>query len=592
MKKKSSLALKLSTVFTAIVVLSCMVLVGTSIVIFSNVSSTVKEIRYNDVLNHNVKSEIQSGLAIVEHYYEEESSGQMSREEAQEYAKEAIRAIRYNDDQGGYIWIDDVEGNLVMHPILQEQEGTNRMELQDCNGVMIMQKILKTADEGGGFNNFVFTKADGVTEAEKVAYSEKFEPWGWILTSGCYLDDVEASMDNTQMDAIFNISRVIMILESGILIIIMFLLTLYIVRKLVKTLNIIDKNLKLFAEGDLTGKVDEKYLKRTDEIGSMLRHTNKAVQNLNDIVENGLQVAGNVNGASTEMSGAAHSAMEASEQIGKAIEGVATEASEQAGAIADAMQNVSSMQSGTQEILDAVKDIEACAQELSKGSQNMRANLNDMHAGSEDMTQQVNSISEKIAETNKTIERMTEILDSIEEIVEQTNLLSLNASIEAARAGESGRGFAVVADSIKSLSENTSSELENIKNIIGNLMTGFKECNECIERVVESNQNSIAGSNEVINNFKVLDEQIAITGDKANSINQVISRTISEIDAISGQIKEVEHGAENSAAASEEVNASIEELETIIQKLDIHSTQISEKANQLDKQLNKFTVKK
>lgn len=589
--KKHSLAWKLSAVFTAIVVLSCLLLVGTSVVIFTEVSSIVKEIRYNDVLNNNVKSEIQSGISIVQHYYDEAESGQMTEEEAQERAKEAVRAIRYNDDQGGYIWIDNIDGTLVMHPILPEQEGTNRMELEDCNGVMILQEIIKTAEAGGGFNNFVFTKADGVTEGSKVAYSEEFKPWNWILTSGCYLDDVEAGIDDTRIDNMFSSSRIVMIIESLVLIVIMLLLTLYVVRKLVKTLNVIDGNLTRLADGDLTGKVDGKYLKRRDEIGSMIQNTGQAVDNLRTIVENGLAVSGNVNTASAEMTEAAHSAMEASAQIGKAIEGVASEASEQAGAITDAMKNVSSMQSGTQEILDAVKAIEACARELASGSKSMRGNLDEMQAGSSEMTGQVNNISDKIAETNKTIERMAEILNSIEEIADQTKLLSLNASIEAARAGESGRGFAVVADNIKELSENTSRELDNIKNIIDNLVSSFQECNECIHHVVESNRVSIEDANEVISDFRMLDEQIAMTGEKTSDINNIIHRTIAEIDAISGQITDIEHGAENSAAAAEEVNASIEELEALIQTLDTHSAEVSEKAGDLDRQLNRFKVK-
>ena len=61
-----------------------------------------------------------------------------------------------------------------MHPILPEKEGSNRKELQDCNGVMIIQEIMKAAQAGGGFNEFVFTKSDGVTEAPKIAYSETF----------------------------------------------------------------------------------------------------------------------------------------------------------------------------------------------------------------------------------------------------------------------------------------------------------------------------------------------------------------------------------------------------------------------------------
>ena len=169
MKKKRSLALKLSATFTAIVVLACGILFCTSLIIFSILGTTIRDIRYSDVLNNNVKSAVQSGLSIVQHYYDEAKAGNLTEKEAQELAKEAVRAIRYNDDQGGYIWIDNTDGDLIMHPILPEQEGTNRLNLEDVNGTLIIQNILKTADEGGGFNQFIFTKSDGVTEAEKVA---------------------------------------------------------------------------------------------------------------------------------------------------------------------------------------------------------------------------------------------------------------------------------------------------------------------------------------------------------------------------------------------------------------------------------------
>lgn len=590
MKKTHALAFKLSATFTAIVVLACIILVSTSCIIFSRIGNTIKEIRYNDVLNNNVKSEVQSGISIVEHFYEEEQSGALTREEAQNEAKEAIRAIRYNDDNGGYIWIDDTNGNLVMHPILPEQEGNNRMQLEDCNGVMIMQEILNTANQGGGFNRFVFTKSDGITEAEKIAYSQKFDAWNWILTSGCYLDDIQANIETTQVDSIFTRSTYMMLLESIILIVVMFFVTILTIQKLMSNLNVISDGLNQLSSGNLAVQFDEKFLRRNDEIGVMIQHTAQAVENLRGIVEEGLHTSQDVNNASTQMSEASHSSSEASNQISIAIEDVAMSASNQVSAINNALENVSSMQNGTTEIQDAVQEIEGCTQELLKSSLGMRENLSEMQKGSSDMTTQVNNIYEKIVDTNQTIERMSEILNSIEDIASQTKLLSLNASIEAARAGESGKGFAVVADSIKNLSENTSNELMNIKSIIESLVDNFKKCNECINKVVKSNQTSLAESEEVIHAFNTLDQQIATTGSKVDTINSVINRTVTEINAVSEQMSDIERSAENSAAASEEVTASIQELRALLQTMDDHSADLNEKANHLNEKLHSFTV--
>ena len=590
MKTKKSLALKLSLGFTAIVALTCVILVGTSLAIFSTVGMAVTEIRYNDILNENVKSEVQTGLSIVQHYYDEAESGKLSTADAQSLAKEAIRAIRYNDDQGGYIWIDDTDANLVMHPILPEQEGTNRIDLQDCNGVYIIKGILEAANNGGGFNRFVFTKSDGVTEAETLAYSEKFEPWNWVLTSGCYLDDLEANMDNTQIETIFNKSMYALLGESIVLIIIMSISTLLIVRKLMKSLNVINTGLEQLSRGDLTFQFHSRLLKRKDEIGNMMQHTNQAFSNLREIVDEGLSTSKDVSDSGNRMSEATHSAMETSDQISRAMEGVAGDASEQANAIASVMNNVTSMQAGADEIRTSTEEISDCTKALVDSSRSMRQNLEEMQKGSTDMTTQVNTISEKIAETNKTIEKMSDILDSIEEIASQTKLLSLNASIEAARAGESGRGFAVVADSISTLSENTSNELANIQEVITSLVANFQECNDSIEKVVASNQVSMEDSNEVIESFRILDEQIETTENKVDTIHSIITRTISQIDAVSQQMTGIEHGAENSAAASQEVTASVQELRSLMQTMDTHASELNEKAERLDHKLNEFHV--
>lgn len=589
-KKTQSLVVKLSAAFTAIVLLTCLLLVGTTIGIFNQVSTAVNDIRYNDVLQHNVKSEIQTGLSIVQYYYDESENGTLTETEAKNLAKEAIRAIRYNDDQGGYIWIDDTEGNLVMHPILQEQEGDNRMNLTDCNGVKILQEILKTADNGGGFNNFVFTKADGVTEAAKVAYSEKFNPWGWILTSGCYMDDLEASMDNAQINNIFQKSIKTLGAESLILILIMIMLTVGIVRILVKSLNVVNNGMNRLAEGNLTIQKTSRFAKSKDELGDMIRHMEKAIHNLRDLVTTSLSTSKKVNDTCEQLTGVSHGAMETAEQIGTVVEGVAKEASEQAGAISTVMDNVFSMQSGTEKIKDALQEINVCKQNLSSSSTEMKKNLQNMRNGSEDMTAQVQNIAAKIEETNQTIEKMTGILNSIEEIADQTNLLSLNASIEAARAGESGRGFGVVADSIKGLSENTASELANIKEIIEDLVANFRECMQCIDSVVKSNSTSIAEMEGVVDAFQTLDQQIRLMGGCVETIGSVSENTMTEINAISERITEIGEGAEKNAAASEEVTASIQQLNGMMQTVDQNSGELDVKIGELIEELTKFTI--
>jgi len=123
------------------VLVVCGILIGLSGASYHYTNITTKEILYNNTLDSykaEIKSEVQSAIGIVNTYYESYKSGSISEEEAKYKAKEMLRGMRYGDDDSGYFWIDDTDFNLVMHPILQDQEGTNRKDLTDENGVKII----------------------------------------------------------------------------------------------------------------------------------------------------------------------------------------------------------------------------------------------------------------------------------------------------------------------------------------------------------------------------------------------------------------------------------------------------------------------
>ena len=139
-----------------------------------------------------VEYQVQNVISLLQGIYERQLSGEWTEEEAKKEAAACVRSLRYLEDDSGYFWIDDKDYRLVVHPILPEQEGDNRYELEDQNGVKIIQSIMQTIEtpEKAGFNEFYYTKADGVTVAPKRAYSMLFEPWGWIVSTGVYIDDV------------------------------------------------------------------------------------------------------------------------------------------------------------------------------------------------------------------------------------------------------------------------------------------------------------------------------------------------------------------------------------------------------------------
>lgn len=594
---KKSLSLKLSSIFSVIVLVTCVILVSTCGWIFKSTESTIKDIRYDDILDGyktEVKSQVQSGLTIVQYYYDQYKDGQMDEETAKAKALDTLRNFRYGDNGDGYIWVDSTDYTLVMHPILPDQEGSNRKELQDNNGVMIIQEIMKAAQQGGGFNEFIFTKADGKTQAPKIAYSQEFEPWNWVLTTGCYSDDINLNIDSSdntkQISKTFRRNICELIVESIILVVAMVIVTCIIIRRVVKVLNIVKEKLERISSGDLSLKIDERYIKRKDELGSMVDNANKSMENFSGIINDSKQIAGRVTEAGDNVKNMAESALEATDQIANAIGGVAEDATNQVEAIGTMHQTVMKIQNGADDITSATGTISKCTEELGKNSNKMKKHIEEMSKGSGQMTENVSTIAQQIASTNETIEKMSEILSSIEEIASETNLLALNASIEAARAGEAGKGFAVVADSIKGLSENTSKELESIKTIITSLVTGFDECSKCIGLVVSSNETNINDTNEVISAFSLIEAGIAETNEKIEKISEVISDTMEEINSVSTQVEEIEESAQSTAAAGQQVTASTQELASLMNSVEGDISELAASSHELDRKMDRFKV--
>ena len=594
--KDKGLARKLTTAVVGAIVLLSAGLVIIAAVVFTDIKATMKEVLYDVTLDSYksvISSEVQSAISITENYYELAQSGELPEAEAQKKAMEVIRSIRYGDDNSGYLWIDGTDYTLLMHPILPDQEGNNRYELTDQNDVKIIQEIMKVAKEGG-YNEFYFTKSDGVTVAPKVAYSKEFEPWNWVITTGVYSDDIQNIVDNSngviQIGQIFNQSLGLMAGMAALFAVIIAIVAYILIKKIILVIDKVKVQLTRVAQGDLTGKLEGKIAQRNDELGAMVRNTNIAmdafrnsmlsVKNTTDAVESG----------STDMKEKTENAVNANEQVATAIGNVAAEVSQQASAVDQMIENVASLADAGKAVSTAVEEALQYMKQLDGNSADMKAKMESMSEESAHMDVNVLEISEKIDVTSKGIQEMETILGSIEEIASETNLLALNASIEAARAGDAGRGFAVVADSIKGLSENTSNELENIRKIISTLVENFKECEKCIELVVKSNQSSTESTKDVIESFRIINNDVVSTNEKLTVVHETDEKMMKDIMEIDNQVKVIGQVAESNAAATQEITASSEELTALLTNISSTCNSMTGYVDNLVKDMNQFKV--
>ncbi len=113
----------------------------------------------------------------------------LDKNSAQEQVKLVLNNLKYGENDG-YFFVYDQNGVCLVLPVQKYLVGTNQYNRLDNEGNFLIQPILKKANEGGGFVTYFWEKPSTGKKAEKLSYVIKLEPWGWMLGTGVYLDNI------------------------------------------------------------------------------------------------------------------------------------------------------------------------------------------------------------------------------------------------------------------------------------------------------------------------------------------------------------------------------------------------------------------
>ncbi len=536
---------------------------------------TYEEAMY-DGYKTEIKSEIQGAIKIVEAYYERSKAGLMTEEEAMTMAKEAIRSMRYRDDDSGYLWIDGADYNLVMHPILTEQEGTNRYDLTDQNGIKITQSIVSAAEAGGGYNEFYFTKADGVTVAPKLAYSEIFEPWDWVIATGNYIDDMNAEIETKKTEIRQEFYRMLMAYAVSILILFALaaIMSILFGRRLAGGIQRVAAALQRVSEGDLSFEIDPALLKRSDEVGRIAQSMDAVKRSLAGMI-------GKIGEASTQLK---ESSTDFSDKFGNITESInntnqaVMEMARGAASLADETETVSVKVQELGDVIDVEKNemdkLSVSVGTMMKFSDGASECIKRLYEITEITNSAIQVVSEQTNQTNESAVHINNMVEIIKSMASQTNLLSLNASIESARAGEAGKGFAVVAEEIRKLAEESAGSAAEIESVVKELTTNAVVSSERMQEVITNVNEQQRQLQETQTAFENLYAEINTVDDVAKTIGRqtevlnelkiVVSDSISNLGSV---VEESSASAEQTSAGMQLVSDSIDECYTDTQKL-------------------------
>jgi methyl-accepting chemotaxis protein len=153
---------------------------------------------------------IESGMAIIDHYYNLEVNGQLASVEAKKSVIDRLKIVTFGET--GYFWINDTNGIILMNPNTPELVGKNVNDTVDINGTYPFREFIKTAMNGGGWVEYYWPRPNTTEALRKLSYVSHFKPWDWVLGTGLYLDDIEQEIRNTAINGVLMISVIFILL--------------------------------------------------------------------------------------------------------------------------------------------------------------------------------------------------------------------------------------------------------------------------------------------------------------------------------------------------------------------------------------------
>ena len=331
------------------------------------------------------------------------------------------------------------------------------------------------------------------------------------------------------------------------------------------------------ADGDLNVWVDEKLLKRKDEIGDLsrgtmtLRDAMKSV--IRDISENAKQLLS----TSQILGTAADNTNGTMSQVQQAVSLVVDNSSEQAKNSRNTSDHMKIMGENITETTAEVQNLDQNATFMHSSSENASATLEKLCGINEQVEQMLAQVQQQTDRTNDSVQKIQQATTIISSIAEETNLLSLNASIEAARAGESGRGFAVVAGQIKKLAEQSDQSSQEIEQIASTLIRDSSLAVESMQ-IITSQSESMAETQNIVkevlgeinSSMQSIKQIKASTRRLEDSRNEVV-QAVGELSGIAEEnvesTKKTYDGTQEVVGTFQQVYVSAEQLREISDKL-------------------------
>lgn len=466
-------------------------------------------------------------------------------------------------------------GDTRMVTSVTNEDGTYEVGTQASQKVV--DKVLKSGDE------LLADNVDVNGEKYFAFYSPIYNEGEDVPVGMVFAGMKQSSLDAKLRDVATGISLfvVALIIGSGVIISIF-------TARLVKAIKGSVAVAERVSTGDLSGTIDEKQLKRKDEIGDITRAVSHLQTELVDIISDIKNKSDVLIEASVDLDKTARETSDVVSQVERAVQEIADGATSQATETQKATSNVIFMGDMVEETNREVEQLKINAEDMKEYSASASGSITELQLSSHKSSQSIEDIYRQTVTTNESALKIKEATSLITSIADETNLLSLNASIEAARAGEQGRGFAVVAAQIQKLAEQSNESAREIDAIVNLLIadsTSAVRTMEEVKQIIDAQNEHVEKTGQLFNTvMSGIDESIRGVESIAERTRKLDGARVSVVDVV----QNLTAIAEENAASTEETSASAAEVASIISNVSESAEQLKLVADGLELKMNIF----
>jgi len=481
---------------------------------------------------------VESAVSLIASYQAQAQAGSLSEDQAKRQALLAVKALRYGHND--YFWVNDMAPTMLMHPIKPELDGRDISQTRDPNGKALFVEMVKVVQaQGEGQVDYMWARTSGGTPVPKISYVKGFTPWGWVVGSGVYVDDMEAAITSMR----HQVMGIAAALISGV-----FLIMHLMARSISQPISQITQAMHQISNDQFNVQISDTDL--NNEIGRLAQAAEtfrQKGQKLQALTDQAQAEAVRQSARQTFLSeqtrlfertvqSALAGMREVAQEMGGCAESLDRVAQESSHKAQDVVHSSSRAASNVTTVATATEELSASVHEITRQVKNSTTMTTSA-------VQTAQTSTRTIAELSSAADRIGSVVQLISEIAAQTNLLALNATIEAARAGAAGKGFAVVANEVKSLANQTAKATEEITAQVAQM-----------RGVVEQSTAATADIVRSINEMDHVSSTIAAAVEQQGAATSEISRNVQQASgdtqAVTQAIAEVAQAAEQTRQIS------------------------------------------